>query len=410
MIAPVSVCHQVSTIPDPGLGVDRFADAAEHAQRREVEVIRNLSPELHERPDGGGRGVEDGHAVLLDDLPPAPAVGRVRRALVEHLGRPVGQRTVDDVAVTGDPADIGGAPIDVGLGVQVEHVLMGEGRLGEVAAARVEDALRLAGRARGVEDEQRVLRRESLGLVLGVDAGHRLVPPQVAALDPVHLVLAAFDHQHVFDRVLALLGEGGIHGGLEGADLALAPAAVGGDHELGVRIVHPRSDAFGAEAAEDHRVHGADAGHREHRDDGLGDHRKVDRHPVSPLDPELHQEIRRPLHLGGELRVGDVPAVAGLALPVQGDAVAVAGEHVAVEAVVGDVELAILEPGGERRVRPIEILREVRVPVQQLAGLPRPEREPVGGGLVVQRRGRDRGGDEFGTRREASFLVLQAVD
>ena len=129
-------------VPHPRLGVDRLADRAEQAQARQVELLRDLAAELHERADRGGRGVEDAHPVLLDDLPPAAGVRGVGGALVEHLGRAVGERAVDHVAVAGDPADVGGAPVDVGLGVQVEDVLVGERDLGEVAAAGVQDALR----------------------------------------------------------------------------------------------------------------------------------------------------------------------------------------------------------------------------------------------------------------------------
>ena len=61
----------------------------------------------------------------------------------------------------GDPADVGRAPEDVGRLV-VEHPLHGEHRPQQVAAGGVLHALGLAGRARGVEDEQRML---------GVDPG-----------------------------------------------------------------------------------------------------------------------------------------------------------------------------------------------------------------------------------------------
>ena len=174
MIAPVSVCHQVSTIgvraaaddlavPDPRLGVDRLAHRPEQAQARQVEALRDLPAELHEGADGGGRRVEDRDPYFSMISHQRPGCGVVGRALVEHLGGAVGERAVDDVAVAGDPADVGGAPVDVGLGVQVEDVLVGERDLREVAAGGVQDALRLAGRAAGVEDEQRVLGRERLG-------------------------------------------------------------------------------------------------------------------------------------------------------------------------------------------------------------------------------------------------------
>jgi hypothetical protein len=47
----------------------------------------------------------------------------------------------------------------------------------------------------------------------------------------------------------------------------------------------------GREAAEDHRVDGADAGAGEHRDRRLGDHRQVDRDAVALLDPEPLEHV-----------------------------------------------------------------------------------------------------------------------
>src|SRR5690606_11614651 len=112
---------------------------------------------LHEGADRRGGRVEDGDLVLLDDLPPASVVRGVGGALVHHLGGAVHQRAVGHVGVAGDPADVGGAPVDVGLGLEVEDVPVGVGALDEVAAGGVVDPLRLPGGARGVEDEQRVL-------------------------------------------------------------------------------------------------------------------------------------------------------------------------------------------------------------------------------------------------------------
>ena len=174
MIAPVSVCHHVSTIgqrsppmtlavPDPRLGVDRLTDRAEQPQRRQVVLVRDLLAPLHERADRGRRRVEDRDAVLLDDLPPAALVRVVGRALVHDLRRAVRERAVDDVAVAGDPADVGGAPVDVGLGLEVEDRVVRVRRADQVAAGRVQDALGLAGRAGGVHDVERVLGVEGLG-------------------------------------------------------------------------------------------------------------------------------------------------------------------------------------------------------------------------------------------------------
>src|SRR5699024_2820003 len=111
----------------------------------------------HEGADGGGRGVEDRDVVLVHDLPHAALMGGVRGALVDHLGGPVDQRPVGDVTVPGDPADIGGAPVHIGLRLQVEDVVVGERRLSQVTTGGVQDALGAAGGAGGVEDEEGVL-------------------------------------------------------------------------------------------------------------------------------------------------------------------------------------------------------------------------------------------------------------
>ncbi len=228
-------------------------------------------------------------------------------------------------------------------------------------------------------------------------------------MPPLDVVLAAPDDEHVLDGGVAG-GECGIHGGLEREDLALAPAAVGGYDDLGLGVVDAAAQALGAETAEHDRVHGAEPRDREHRDDRLRDHGEVDRDPVALADAERRERVRGALDLGGQFGVADRTGVARLALPMDGDAVAIAGEHVPVEAVVCDVELAVGEPARERRVRPVQHLREGRVPVHVIPRDVGPEPEPVGlRGLVEGGRG-DRGGGELRRRWEVAGLGVQAVD
>ncbi len=178
---PVSVCHQVSTIgqrPPPitlwyqsqALGL--IGSPTEPSSRSEERSwpFGMVGPPLHAGADRGRRGVEDRHAVALDDLPPDVLVGIVRRPLVHDAGRAVGERPVDDVGVAGDPADVGGAPVDVPLGLEVEDVAVGPGDAGQVAAGGVQDPLRLRGRARGVEDVERVLGAHRLGRAMRATA------------------------------------------------------------------------------------------------------------------------------------------------------------------------------------------------------------------------------------------------
>ena len=144
-------------VPHPRLGIDRLTDRSENPQAGQVVGGREFLAPLHEGADRGRRGVEDRHAVALDELPPAVLARRVGRALVEHRRRAVGQRAVDDVAVAGDPADVGAAPVDVGFGMQVEDHPVGRRHLRQIAAGGVQDPLGLAGRPRRVEQEQRLL-------------------------------------------------------------------------------------------------------------------------------------------------------------------------------------------------------------------------------------------------------------
>ena len=252
----------------------------------------------------------------------------------------------------GDPADVGRAPVDVGFGLQVEDGLVRVGALGEVAAGGVQDALGLAGGAGGVQDEERVLGVMPDGGVLGGGGPDRVRPPVVPALVPVDVLAVALDDDDVLHGVAAavsLVGQGLVDGGLERAGLAAPVGAVRGDDELGFGVVDPGAQRLGGEAAEDHRVDGADPGAGQQRDDGLGNHRQVHGHPVALGDAEGLEGVGGLLDLLGELGVRVGAGIARFALEVDGDAVPVAGLDVAVQRVVGGVDLAPDEPLGERR-------------------------------------------------------------
>ena len=175
--AAVVADHAV--IPFPGFGIDRLADRAEQPQRGARGLLHRRIAGLHQGADRGRRGVEDVDLVLVDDLP-EPRHRRIIRHAFEHQrGGAVRERPIDDVAVAGDPADVGGAPIDVAV-VIVEDVLVRHRRIDQIAGGGVQHALRLAGRARRVEDEQRILRVHLRARALRGDHVLGLVVPNVA--------------------------------------------------------------------------------------------------------------------------------------------------------------------------------------------------------------------------------------
>src|SRR5205807_10215964 len=110
--------------------------------------------------------------------------------------------------------DVGRAPVDVGVGVQVEHVFVGEGGLGEIAARGVHDPLGLGGGARRVEEVEQVFGVHLLGGALGLGPRHQVVVPVVTALGEGDVRLGAPHHHDVLDR--RGLGQGLVGVGLQG--------------------------------------------------------------------------------------------------------------------------------------------------------------------------------------------------
>ena len=344
-------------------------------------LLEGLRALLHERPDHGRRRVVDRDPVALDQVPVPVGAGVARRPLELDGRRAVGERTVDEVRVPRDPADVGLAPVDVVV-LDVEDPLRRGLDLREVAAGGVHDALGLARRARGVEDVEDVLGVHLLGRALVVGLVHQVVPVLVAALRHVHVLAercatTTLCMEGVSSRASSAFA-------LRGVTLPPRGPAVGGDEHLGLAVVDAVAQRVGGEGAEDDRVRGPDAGAGQHRDGQLGDHGQVDRDRVALLHPEALEHVGELLDLGLELGVGEGLAVARLvALPEYGGLVTPALLDLVVEAVVGDVRLAADEPLGLGRV-PVEDLVPLLEPVQ-LPGPLGPEALVVLLGLLVDR-------------------------
>ena len=206
------------------------------------------------------------------------------------------------------------------------------------------------------------------------------------------------------------LAQGVVDRGLQGAGLAAAVGAVGGDHQFGFGVVDPGAEGVGGEAAEHHRVDGADPGAGQQRDDGLGNHGQVDGHAVTLGHAEGLEGVGGLLDLFGELGVRVGAAVAGFALEVDGHPVPEPVLHVPVQGVVGGVDLAADEPLGEGRVGPVQGLGEVLAPGEHFTGLPGPESGPVGVGLRIIRRGDHRVRGEVFRGSELPVLVGEVLE
>src|SRR5919106_6273625 len=100
--------------------------------------------------DRGGGSIQNVDSILLDDSPKPIGLGPVRCAFIHDNSCAIRERTIDDVAVTGDPSHIGCAPKDV-LIADIEDVLGGAINLHEVTPGGVQNCLWFAGRSACVE-------------------------------------------------------------------------------------------------------------------------------------------------------------------------------------------------------------------------------------------------------------------
>ena len=239
--------------------------------------------------------------------------------------------------------------------------------------------LRLARRARGIQDVQQVLCVHPLRRAIVLGRGHQVVPPQVApglhlgALRPHRLaqrrVRPALIHHHIPHRRAALHRL--VHNRLQPNLRAPPVAHVLRHHRDALRIVHPVHNRLRREPSEDHRMHCPDPRARQHRNRQLRPHPHVDRHPVAAPHSQPLQRVGEPLHLSVQLAVADPPHLARLALPQQRRLLPPRPQRVPVHAVVAQVQLAANEPL-RRAHLPFENLLPRRKPLQPARRL-RPE-------------------------------------
>ena len=235
--------------------------------------------------------------------------------------------------------------------------------------AGVDDALRLAGGAAGVEHDARLVGLHRLGRAGGGGGRHPFVPPEIATWPHRHRGAAAPDHQDRVDAVEAL--DCLVGGVLERHDVPAAEPAVGGDDHLGPVRLEPVAQGPRGEAGE-HRVEQrANPQAGEHGHDRFAQVRREDADGVAPANPELPQHVRRPVDLRGQHPIRVEPRRAVFAFPDERQPVACARRQVPVEQVdrrVGDAADEIPE------VREATLADRVPRPDPfQLAGDFRPE-------------------------------------
>ena len=286
-----------------------------------------------------------------------------------------------------DPTDVGGTPIGV-LVLEIEDPFRGHRRAEQISAGRVQHALRFAGTAGRIEDEQRMFGVEMHWIAFGGDVLHQVVPPVVAIGN--HLdrrAGAAHDDDFLHRRRLI---QRRIDRRFEKHFFTASPAGIGGDDHFRLSIVIAVRNRFGAEAAEDDRVDRPDPSAGQHRDRQLRDHRHVQRHAVAGLHSEFLQNIRELANFAMQILISQHARVARFALPDDRSLVLVGAEQMPVEAVVRQIEFATDKPFRVRH-RSVEHLVPLLEPVEIRGHVP-----PEAGGVV------------FGSRPHLLILLFAA--
>ena len=295
--------------PLNGVRVGALAREEQGAQALQLIALEMLRVRIFllDGAEGGRRGEERGDVVFLDHAPEGAGVRRADGlALIDHGGRAMQQRRIDDVAVAHDPAHIRGRPEDLARINPVE-ILHGPFERDHMAAIVAHHALGDSRGAGGVEHIERIagLERHTVG-ALARSAGRRHAggPIVIAARDHGGLRLLALQQQH---RVRLDAGEpdGLVEQGLVGHQTTRLDAAGRREDGLGRGVVDARRQLLGGETSEDHRMNGADARTGQHGEERLGDHGHVDNDPVALADPQIPQHSGQRADLVEQLRIGD---------------------------------------------------------------------------------------------------------
>src|SRR5581483_10857648 len=260
------IASDVLAIPHPGFGVDRLAHRAEQAQAGEVMLGRPLLAETHQTTNSGWRGVDDRDFEPLNDAPEAVRRGIGWRAFKHHVGCPVHQRTLDDIAVPRYPTNIGGTPEDIVI-FDVEDKF---GRCIDahtIATVNVDNALRLAGATAGIENVEQVFAIHWFAGNNGIfrDIGQQIVQVDIAARLHRDIVAQATHHHHLLDS--RRLRDSFVSDLFQLDQLAAAIVAVSRDDRFGLCINNTVAQGTGGKATEDNSVNRAQPGNGQHRRD-----------------------------------------------------------------------------------------------------------------------------------------------
>lgn len=134
------VLSDMVIVPVPGLGIDRFTDGTQDTNGRQVVVVDMVNAKTTEETDGSRSRVKVSETMFFDGLPVTGRGGVYGSGLEEGGCDTISERTVDDIGMAGDPANISHAGEAV-IGMDIKDIFEGDGSTEEVACGRVHETL-----------------------------------------------------------------------------------------------------------------------------------------------------------------------------------------------------------------------------------------------------------------------------
>ena len=217
-----------------------------------------------------------------------------------------------------------------------------------MAAIVAHHAFGHAGRARGVEDVERVGRHDRHA-AYGFRRLRQLLPVMVAAGARGRRDTSAAAGSRNAPAATSPRRSPRRAAACRGRCARLRCRTEAESTTLRLGVVDPGRQLVRGKAAKHDRMDGADAGAGEHRHRRLGHHRHVDQHPVALADAEPGKNAGEPRHLVAQFAVGEMRGLAGdRAVLDQRYALATPGVDMPVERVPAGVEPAAARTSDKR--------------------------------------------------------------
>lgn len=246
--------------------------------------------------------------VLIDHVP-ITREGRVSRGSLENKGTQSEQkRAVNNVGVAGDPTHVASRSNLVAR-MRIKDVFSRSTCTDEIACRGVHDALGLSRGTRRVEEEKWVLGVDDFRGADGALLDNFFMPPEITALGPGDLSTCTTENEAVAD-VGAFLER--VIDDLLGADrFSASTTFVGGEDDVGLRIVDSITERFRGETGKDDRVEGTETDDCEEGNNGFGDHGHVNCDGIALFHAQFLEDIGHFADLTVQFAIGDVSALIG---------------------------------------------------------------------------------------------------